>query len=114
MGVSTGPGVCPHCRTRVMVACTASHDGLHLALTLLTGGLWGAVWVYGRLFAPVCACCQCGRKLSRRQLQARPSDGGENPWPCDPAVLKHAEFNSLLVASNLVYYVPTSARYRHT
>ena len=114
MGVSTAPGICPYCRTRVMVACAASHDGLHLILTLLTGGLWGAVWVYLRLVAPVCACCQCGRTLSRRHLQARSSDDGETPLPHDPTVLRHAEFNSLLVACNLVYYVPTSAHYRHT
>ena len=114
MGFSTGSGYCPYCQAKVMVACTATRDLLHLVLTLITGGIWGAAWVYLRFYAPVCACCQCGRKLSRRRLQARSAACGETPWPYDPTVLQYAEFNSLLVARNLVYYVPTSARYRHT
>ena len=114
MGVSTGSGHCPYRRTRVMVACSAHQYWLHLILTLLTGGIWGAVWVGLRFYAPICACCECGRKLSRRQLQARAAECGDARWPCDPTVLQYAEFNSLLVARNLVYYVPTSARYRHT
>jgi hypothetical protein len=97
-----------------MVACSTGVDAIHMVLTLLSGGLWSIVWLYCRLFAPVCACCQCGHRLSRRQLQAGVQTLAETPWPCDPTALKHTEFNSLLVARNLVYYVPTSARYRHT
>jgi hypothetical protein len=97
-----------------MVACTTGIDRLHLLLTLLSGGVWGIVWLYCRLFAPVCACCQCGRRLSRRAMRAGTQPLLETPWPNEPSALKYTEFNSLLVARNLVYYVPTSARYRHT
>ena len=114
MGVSTGSGYCPYCQVNIMVACTTGIDRFHLLLTLLSGGLWGFIWLYYRLFAPVCACCQCGRRLSRRQIRAGARPSSETPWPYDPSVLKHAEFNSLLVARDLVYYVPTSARYRQT
>lgn len=114
MGISTGSGYCPYCRAGVMVACPTSLDVVHLVLTLLTGGLWGLIWWYCRRYAPVCACCQCGRKLPRRRLQVGWPSLWENPWQMGPAMVAPTEFNSFLVARNLVYYVPTSARYRHT
>lgn len=113
MGVSTALGHCPHCQANVMVVCKAGADWMHFALTLLSGGLWSIVWLYCHLLAPACICCQCGRRLARRQLPAGPATVVDPQWPCDSGALKHVEFNSLLVARNLVYYVPTSARYRH-
>jgi hypothetical protein len=92
-----------------MAACATSTDLLHLALTLLTGGLWGIVWMYSRFAARVCVCCQCGRRLARARLKTVSADG---PWPLESFKPNSAEFNSLLVARNLVYYVPTNARFR--
>lgn len=111
MGLRTASGFCPHCREEVMVACTASMDLLHLALTLLTGGLWSLVWLYCRFRARVCICCQCGHRLTRSQLKTTPQpvDGSRLPESFKPS---SPEFNSLLVARNLVYYVPTNARFR--
>jgi hypothetical protein len=86
-------------------------DLLHLALTLLTGGLWAFVWLYCRFRARVCICCQCGRRLTRSQLKGTPppTDGF---WPPEAFNPSGPEFNSLLVARNLVYYLPTNARFR--
>ena len=112
MGVWTGSGYCPHCREEVMVVCVASADLLHLALTLLTGGLWGPVRRHRRLCARVCLCCQCGRRLPRARLKASTWPTVETSWTFDPVKPNGPEFNSLLVARNLVYYVPTNARFR--
>jgi hypothetical protein len=111
MGVWTAPGYCPHCREEVMAACAASTDRLHLVLTLLTGGLWGFVWIYCRFHARVCICCQCGRRLTRSRLHTMPLPAG-GFWPLESFKPSNPEFNSLLVARNLVYYVPTNARFR--
>jgi len=108
MGVWTASGYCPHCQEEVMAACAASTDLLHLAVTLLTGGLWGIVWMYSRFCARVCVCCQCGRRLSRARLRRA---SVEEPWPLESFKPNGVEFNSLLVARNLVYYVPTNARF---
>ena len=110
MGVWIASGFCPHCREEVMAACATSTDLLHLALTLVTGGLWGVVWMYCRFHARVCLCCQCGRRLSRTRLKeaTQPVDA---LWP-EAFKPNGSEFNSLLVARNLVYYLPTNARFR--
>lgn len=112
MDIWTGSGYCPHCREEVMVACTASADMLHLTLTLLTGGLWILVWLHRRFCARVCLCCQCGRRLQRTRLKAATRPAGETSLAFDAVKPNGLEFNSLLVARNLVYYVPTNARYR--
>jgi len=112
MGIWTGSGYCPYCREEVMVACPASADLLHLTLTLLTGGLWGIVWLHRRFWARTCLCCQCGRRLRRARRKAAMWPAAETTWAFDPVKPNGLEFNSLLVARNLVYYVPTSARYR--
>ena len=109
MGVWIASGFCPHCREEVMVACAANTDLLHLALTLVTGGLWGIVWIYCRFCARDCVCCQCGRRLSRAHLKAPISEG---IGPLEAFKPNSPEFNSLLVARNLVYYLPTNARFR--
>ena len=110
MGIWTAPGFCPHCREEVMAACAASADLLHFVLTLMTGGLWALVWIYCRLRARVCVCCQCGHRLTRARLKTTPQPDGF--WPLDAFKPSGPEFNSLLVARNLVYYVPTNARFR--
>jgi hypothetical protein len=109
MGVWIASGVCPHCREEVMVACAAGTDLLHLVLTLVTGGLWGIVWIYHRLHARDCICCQCGHRLTRARLRAKARDG---IWPREAFKPNGSEFNSLLVDRNLVYYLPTNARFR--
>jgi hypothetical protein len=114
MGVLTGAGYCPYCREEVMMACAATSDLLHLTLTLLTGGLWGIVWLHRRRHARVCLCCQCGRSLPRSRLKTLAGAAGEAPWLQEAMTRNGSEFNSLLVARNLVYYVPTSARFRRT
>jgi hypothetical protein len=112
MGMVTGLGYCPHCREEVMVACNANPHALHLLLTLLTGGLWGLVWLYFQFRARSCLCCQCGRNLARTGLQSPSGLLPENLWPAGINAYKHSEFNSFLVTRNLVYYIPTNARYR--
>ena len=111
MGVYTGPGNCPYCQKEVMMACSTMVDLAHLALTLLTGGLWGLVWMYSLQRARACVCCRCGRVLPR----ARPNNLArlrpETSLPSNGSVRSQSEFNRILVAHNLVYYVPTSARY---
>lgn len=114
MGVRTGSGYCPRCGEEVMVACGASADLLHLALTVMTAGLWGIVWLHRRLWARNCLCCQCGLRLRRARRKAARWPAGEASWTRDIAKPNALEFNSLLVARNLVYYVPTSARFRRT
>ena len=109
MGVWIASGYCPHCRDEVMAACAAGMEWLHLSLTLVTGGLWGIVWLYSRFHARVCVCCQCGRRLSRARLKATSAEGF---WPLESLKSNSSEFNSLLVARNLVYYLPTNARFR--
>lgn len=111
MSVLTGSGYCPYCREEVMVACSANATLVHLALTLLTGGLWGLVWLFCQFYAHACVCCQCGHGLSRAQLKALLRPDPEATWPFDPRIRNRSEFNSILVARNLVYYVPTSAHY---
>ena len=114
MGVFTGPGNCPYCQAEVMVACSTRADLVHLALTLLTGGLWGLAWLFCMYRTRACVCCQCGRILPRRRLNAPMQfPPGARP-PANDSVRNHSEFNRILVAQNLVYYVPTSARYRST
>lgn len=112
MGVLAGSGYCPYCREEVMVACSADAKLLHLALTLITGGLWVFVWLYCQCRAHACVCCQCGHGLSRTQIKALLRPAPETSWPFDLRVHNQSEFNVILVACNLVYYVPTSARYR--
>ena len=112
MGVLTGSGYCPYCREKVMVACTANTHALHLLLTLLTGGIWGIVWLYFRFQPRACVCCQCGRGLTRTRLQTSSGSIPDTPWPSEADAHNHLEFNSFLVTRNLVYYIPTSARYR--
>lgn len=111
MGVSTASGYCPYCREKVMLACTTGAVLLHLVLTLLTGGLWAVVWLHARFLAPHCVCCQCGRRMSRLRGRTARYPDTTAPWPFDPGVRGNTEFNSILVARNLVYYVPTRARY---
>ena len=111
MSVLTGSGYCPYCREEIMVACTPVADLFHLALTLVTGGLWSVVWFYCRFHARTCICCQCGRRLARYRLKlALPSTPGA-VWPFTPGDRSRSDFNRFLVSRNLVYYVPTSARY---
>ena len=109
MGVWIASGFCPHCGEEVMVACADSTDLLHLALTLVTGGLWAIVWMVCRLHGRDCVCCQCGRRLTRARLKATATEG---IWPLEAFKPNGPEFNSLLVARNLVYYLPTNARFR--
>ena len=111
MGVLTGTGYCPYCREEVMMACSADANLLHLALTLLTGGLWGIVWFYCQFRAQACICCQCGHGLSRAQINALIRPAPETMWPLNLNIHNQSEFNGILVDRNLVYYVPTSARY---
>jgi hypothetical protein len=111
MSVLTGSGYCPHCREEVMLACSAGANLLHLALTLITGGLWGIVWLYCQFRAHACVCCQCGLGLSRAQIKALLRPASDTTWPFDLKIHNRSEFNGILVAHNLVYYVPTSARY---
>lgn len=111
MGVVTASRYCPHCNEDVMVACSAGADFLHLILTLLSGGMWGLVWWHSRFRAQACLCCQCGRSLPRTRLKFAPRPPLGNPCPLDPAAQDGSEFNTLLVTRNLVYYVPTSARF---
>lgn len=112
MGVLTGSGYCPYCREEVMVACSANANLFHLALTLLTAGLWGLVWFYCQFHTHACVCCQCGHGLSRAQIKALLRPVPETAWPFELRIRNRSEFNGILVARNLVYYVPTSARYR--
>jgi hypothetical protein len=114
MGVLAGSGYCPYCREEVMVACSADPKLLHLALTLLTGGLWAIVWLYYQFRVHACVCCQCGHGLSRAQIETLLQPAQETTWPFDLHVRNQSDFNGILVACNLVYYVPTSAGYRRT
>jgi hypothetical protein len=114
MGVWPGSGYCPYCREEVMVACSANTDLFHLALTLLTVGLWGLVWLYCQFHNHACVCCQCGQGLSRAQIKALFRPVPETAWPFDLRIHNRTDFNGILVARDLVYYVPTSARYRQT
>lgn len=111
MSVLTESGYCPYCREEVMLACSAGANLLHLALTLITGGLWGIVWLYCQFRAHACVCCQCGHGLSRTHIKALLRSASETTWPFDLKIHNQSEFNGILVAHNLVYYVPTSARY---
>ena len=112
MGILTGSGYCPYCREEVMLACSTSASLLHFGLTLLTGGLWGFVWLYCQFRAYACVCCQCGHGLTRAQVKAQLRPPLETTWPFDLRIRSQSDFNGILVARNLVYYVPTSARYR--
>ena len=113
MGVLTGSGYCPFCQEEIMIACTPGTDLLHLALTLATGGLWGIVWLYCRFHARTCVCCQCGRKLPRSRLKMAFTSIPETLLPFHSKAPSSSDFNSMLVSRNLVYYVPTRARYHH-
>ena len=114
MGVLAGSGYCPYCREEVMVACSPDAKLLHLALTLFTGGLWAIVWLYCQFRAHACVCCQCGHGLSRAQIKVLFRPVPETVWPFDLRIRNRTDFNGILVARNLVYYVPTSARYGRT
>ena len=114
MRVLTGPGYCPYCGEEIMMACAAKGDVLHLALTLATCGLWGLVWLYHREHARTCVCCQCGRQLPRAALKVPFSSISKMPRSLEPRVHNQSEFNRVLVSRNLVYYVPTNARYHQT
>jgi len=97
-----------------MMACPAVADLLHLALTLLSGGIWGIIWLYCRFRAHTCICCQCGRGLSRAHLKRSSQTIPESTWPFAANIRSQSDFNSILVARNLVYYMPTRAYYRRT
>ena len=97
-----------------MVACPAGTDLFHLTLTLLSGGMWGIIWLYCRFYARTCICCQCGHSLSRSHLKRSPQTIPEAAWPFAPQIQNQSDFNSILVARNLVYYMPTRACYRRT
>jgi hypothetical protein len=114
MGVLTGSGYCPYCREDVMMACPAATDLFHLVLTLLSGGIWGIVWLYCRFLTHTCICCQCGRGLSRAHLKTSSPTIPDAAWPSEPRIRNPSDFNSILVARNLVYYMPTRAYYRRT
>ena len=97
-----------------MMACPAAADLFHLVLTVLSGGIWGIVWLYCRFCAHTCICCQCGRGLSRAHLKTPPQTIPEATWPFAPRIRNPSDFNSILVARNLVYYMPTRAYDRRT
>lgn len=57
-------GYCKYCQQQVRITRTTPNHLLHLALTLLTGGLWFIVWLFDTNGA--WRCIYCGNKVRKR------------------------------------------------
>jgi len=55
-------GFCPYCQKHVVRWRKGTHHLLHLALTVLTGGLWLFIWIGVAIKFGGWRCSQCGRK----------------------------------------------------
>jgi hypothetical protein len=55
---------CSYCQKHTLATGTKPNHTLHLILTILTGGLWGIVWILitlGKIGGY--RCTQCGNKV---------------------------------------------------
>jgi len=59
---------CPRCNKRVVAHQPKINHTLHLVLTVLTCGLWLAVWLYFAMSdSETWRCSECGRGIKRRK-----------------------------------------------
>ncbi|MFZ7125194.1 MAG: hypothetical protein ACOWWM_03450 [Desulfobacterales bacterium] len=111
MIVASGP--CRHCGNDVMAVCRNTQHRLHFVLFLLTAGMWLPFWLSTALSSRRCICCECGRPLPAADVKHQAmEDALRHPWDAAGAPIPIENFNALLVARDLVYYVPTLAIYR--
>ena len=113
MGGFAAIGHCPDCNDHILFQCRRPHHLLHLALTVITQGIWLPVWLLLVLRSRQCACTRCGHLRSKDRLITTPLrsrlptavSGLALPTG---AIHSRLEFHSYLVRNNLVYYMPTS------
>ena len=61
---------CPNCDAVTKATSERASHGLHALGTLLTGGLWGAVWAGSAASAAqVWNCARCGAAISAETIQ---------------------------------------------
>lgn len=60
MGEERGNGWCEQCNAQRMVARKTPNHLLHLILTVLTCGLWAAVWILTSIRFGGWRCTTCG------------------------------------------------------
>lgn len=112
MSMTLASGRCRNCNDEAMVVCQAPRHGLHFVLSILTAGLWLPAWLIIAMVGYRCICCQCGRSVSAADVTTQAgTDTWYRPWGDLGSGAGSGNFNMLLVARNLVYYVPTLAAY---
>jgi len=110
MGYKKIFGYCKKCSQKVLICCPVPFDHLHLALSILTFGLWLPVWIF--LSIRTCQCTQCMSRISGFSTGFSWLDPSlSKPWIDDRFGCrfkkKHKDFNSLLIKNGLVYYAAT-------
>ncbi|WP_207687086.1 hypothetical protein [Desulfonema limicola] len=110
MGYQKIFGYCKICSHKVLISCPVSCNCLHMALSIITLGLWLPVWIC--LSFRTCRCTECLNKISGFSIRCSclgPSLS--KPW-IDKRFgtrlkKKRQNFNSLLIENGLVYYAAT-------
>lgn len=107
-------GWCRSCEADVMVVCQKPSYFFHFAATVLTAGLWLIPWRFRITKTKPCICCQCGRRVRLSDVTPiAETPTWSHPLAGSDRLPTGGNFNALLVARNLVYYVPTLAAYRN-
>lgn len=103
-------GFCPRCAEPVAAWVPVPNHGLHFLLSLISLGTWLPIWLLVAIHGRTCRCQQCGRRFAQWLagpvapvlFDSDPPDAGARLCPA-------AALHGLLIAQNLVYYMPTAA-----
>jgi hypothetical protein len=114
MGFIRAFGYCPFCHDTVVFTRFVCPLWIHMVMTVATLGVWLLAAPLARLHHSQWRCGRCGHRapvgqqalLSPNPHEARPAAGRRRSAHEDTV-------NTLLVGSNLVYYLPTNATFRN-
>ncbi|GBC61207.1 hypothetical protein DENIS_2167 [Desulfonema ishimotonii] len=105
-------GYCPHCNREVSIRYSSPRHFLHLAVSVMTFGLWLIVWIYLIFHAHRFRCPHCQGPVSVLFSQCSIASLSQ-PWgTCGIRCANRysrCDFNSVLIENGLVYYASTRA-----
>ena len=91
---------CGHCNKQVLAICDGPNHILHLILTIITGGLWGIVWVLVSFGKKEWRCSHCGTLIDESLASnQRPDVIKIQPHRM---VKKHGENHSIVLPLSLI------------